>query len=73
MQRKLATKAGAAIYATRGATVEPVFGTIKWTRGINRFRCRGLVAARHEWRLAAMTHNILKLWRHTLALTATPA
>lgn len=67
MQRRVATKAGKALYATRGPTIEAIFGQIKTTRGINRFRRRGLDAARHEWQLAATTHNILKLWRHSTA------
>lgn len=67
MERKLATKTGAVRYATRAPTIEPIFGHIKTGRRINRFRRRGLAAARHEWRLAATTHNILKIWRHATA------
>jgi hypothetical protein len=28
---------------------------------------RGRAAARTEWRLITATHNLLKLWRHTIA------
>jgi hypothetical protein len=42
---------------------------IKSARNINRFRRRGIDAARHEWRLAATTHNLLKIWRHQPALS----
>jgi hypothetical protein len=45
--------------------VEPVFGQIKANRGIERFKRRGLAAARSEWRLVAATHNLLKLHRHS--------
>ena len=42
MARKLLTKTGAAIYATRKGIVEPVFGQIKHVRGFRRFHLRGL-------------------------------
>jgi hypothetical protein len=48
--------------------IEPIFGHIRAARGLTRFRRRGLAAARHEWRLVATTHNVLKLWRHRLAV-----
>jgi transposase len=64
MERKLATKAAKAIYKIRAITVEPVFGQIKGSRGITRFRRRGLDAVTSEWRLIATTHNLLKMWRH---------
>jgi hypothetical protein len=50
--------------------VEPVFAQIKANRRIDRFRRRGLAAARSEWRLIAATHNLLKLHRHTLQAAA---
>lgn len=64
MERLLATKPAGLLYARRKHRIEPVFGTIKTARGIDRWRRRGLDAARHEWRLAATTHNLLKIWRH---------
>lgn len=67
MERKLATRRGKAIYRRRAATIEPVFGHLKAARGITRFRRRGLTPARHEWRLIATTHNVLKMWRYQLA------
>jgi hypothetical protein len=62
MARKLATKAGAAVYTRRKVIVEPVFGQIKEARGFRRFLLRGLAKVRHEWSLIALTHNILKLY-----------
>lgn len=47
----------------RSTTVEPVFGQIKYGRGIRHFSRRGLVAAGHEWKLIAVIHNLLKLHR----------
>ncbi len=63
MRRKLKTKAGKAVYATRKAIVEPVFGQIKQARGFRQFLLRGLAKVRGEWALVCMTHNILKLHR----------
>src|SRR6266568_7925302 len=60
MERKLQTKVGAAVYATRKFIVEPVFGQIKQARGFRQFLLRGLEKVRGEWALICMTHNILK-------------
>ena len=60
MERKLETKVGAAIYATRKFIVEPVFGQIKQARGFRQFLLRGIGKVRGEWALICMTHNILK-------------
>lgn len=66
MVRKLATKAGRAVYATRKKIVEPVFGQIKEARGFRRFLLRGLKKVRGEWALIALTHNLLKIYRADL-------
>jgi transposase len=63
MQHKLATRVGAAVYATRKAIVEPVFGQIKHVRGFRQFFLRGLRKVQGEWALICLTHNILKLHR----------
>jgi transposase len=63
MKRKLLTKAGAAIYATRKGIVEPVFGQIKEARGFRRFSLRGFEKVKAEWALVCATHNILKMYR----------
>jgi len=60
MKRKLTTKVGAAVYARRKCTVEPVFGQIKQARGFRQFLLRGLEKVRGEWALVCMTHNLLK-------------
>ena len=67
MERKLRSKAGQAVYAMRKTVVEPVFGQIKGARGLDRFRLRGLENVNGEWALMATTHNILKLFRATMA------
>jgi len=66
MRRVIATEHGGALYTQRQWMVEPVFAQIKANRRIDRFKRRGLAAARSEWRLIAATHNLLKLHRHSL-------
>jgi transposase len=58
MRRVIATEQGGALYTQRQWMVEPVFAQIKANRRIDRFRRRGLAAARSEWRLIAATHNL---------------
>ncbi len=60
----LATPAGKRLYRRRAELIEPVFAHTKHTRAITRFSRRGQQAARHEWRLIAATHNLLKLFRY---------
>jgi transposase len=68
MDRKLRSVAGQAIYALRKTIVEPVFGQIKGARGLECFRLRGLEKVNGEWALMATTHNLLKLFRATVAM-----
>ncbi len=63
MERKLRTKRGAALYKKRAQTVEPVFGQIKDTRGLDEFCRRGETACESEWAVMCATHNLLKLFR----------
>jgi transposase len=67
MAAKVRTPEGRALYARRKVIVEPVFGQIKEIRGFRRFLLRGLAKIRGEWRLVCLTHNLLKIWRHTCA------
>ena len=60
----LASAAGKRLYRRRAELVEPVFAHTKHTRRITRFSRRGIAAAKHEWRLIATTHNLLKLFRY---------
>jgi transposase len=70
MTAKLRSDDGKACYAKRKETVEPVFGQIKDGRGARRFLRRGLPACKAEWKLLCGTHNLLKLWRHTVVRPA---
>ena len=70
MRHVLATELGGELYRKRQGMIEPVFGDLKFNRKINRFQRRGDSAARSEWRLAAATHNLLKLHKHRQATAA---
>lgn len=67
MDAKLTEPANAALYRQRQHTVEPVFGNIKANLGYRHFARRGLHAVTSEWRLICASHNLLKLWRTSLA------
>jgi transposase len=64
MARKLRTKKGRSMYAKRKGMIEPIFGQLKQVLGFRQFSMRGLLSMRGEWRLMAMVHNLLKLWRN---------
>ena len=64
MEHRLRTHQGAAAYAKRSHTVEPIFA-VKANHGYHRFRRRGLQPARSEWALIATVHNLGKLHRAT--------
>jgi hypothetical protein len=70
MTAKLKSEDGKARYAKRRETVEPAFGQIKEQQGARRFLRRGLRACNAEWKLLCGTHNLLKLWRHTITQPA---
>jgi transposase len=67
----LSTAEGQALYRRRQQIVEPVFAHTKVIRRSDRFLRRGLAACQAEWQLIAATHNLLKLWRASLAQAAT--
>ena len=70
MQEKLRSPLGKSLYAARKQIVEPVFGMIKSARGIRKFLLRGLEKVSAEWQLICLTHNLLKIWRHTGGVAA---
>jgi transposase/molybdenum-dependent DNA-binding transcriptional regulator ModE len=67
MEAKLATPESDALMRKRQTAIEPVFGNIKSNRGYRRFVRRGLAPVQSEWRLICATHNVLKLWRVSIA------
>lgn len=62
MQQKLRTPEGRRIYDRRKTMVEPVFGILKQQRNLRGFRLRGLGNVNQEWILAALAHNIGRLY-----------
>jgi transposase len=69
MEHRLRTPEGAAAYAQRSHTIEPVFADHKQNRGMRSFRRRGLQAAQSEWAFMHLAHNLLKLRQHRAATT----
>jgi transposase len=59
MERKLRTCSGSWIYKQRGRTIEPVFGQLK--HGLYALPRRGLQAAKADWSLLCLAHNLKKL------------
>jgi transposase len=70
MRYVLASTLGEQLYRKRMQTVEPVFGHTRHNRGVTRFLRRGRTAARTEWRLLMMTHNLTKLHSNQIATVA---
>jgi hypothetical protein len=64
MRRVLSTDHAKALYRKRHATIEPVFGQMKFNRRFDRFLRRGRSAVRSGWRLFGASHNLLKLHNH---------
>jgi len=68
MRQRLASNDGRSLYRCRMTSIEPIFGQTKFNRRAGRFRRRGICACTAEWRLITSTHNLLKLWKATLAI-----
>ena len=69
MEHRLRTPEGAAAYAQRSHTIEPVFADRKHNRGMRAFRRRGLPAVNSEWALMHLAGNMLKLRQHRATAT----
>ena len=61
MKAKIDTPAGRAQYAERFGAVEPVFGNVRYNKGLNRFTLRGRTKVDGQWKLFCLVHNIEKL------------
>ena len=59
--------AGRARYGERFATVEPVFGNVRYNKRLNRFTLRGTTKVDAQWKLFCLVHNIEKLAHHGYA------
>jgi transposase len=67
MEHRLRTADGAAAYAQRSHTIEPVFADRKHNRAMRGFRRRGLQAANSQWAFMHLAANLLKLRQHRAA------
>ena len=61
MRQRIDSVAGRAQYARRFATVEPVFGNLRYNKGLDRFTLRGRTKVNAQWQLFCLVHNIEKL------------
>ncbi len=66
MIEKIDTPHGRKIYSKRMGIVEPVFGNIRYCKGLNRFTMRGKEKVNVQWLLFCCVHNIEKTLKATL-------
>jgi len=64
MKHKIDTPQGRFNYSRRMGIVEPVFGNICSTLGLNRFSLRSKKKVDIQWKLYCMVHNLLKIHRY---------
>ena len=64
MQRGIDSAEGHMRYGRRFATVEPVFGNLRYNKGLDRFTLRGKTKVDGPWKLFCLVHNIEKLAHH---------
>ena len=48
-------------YSERMGTVEPVFGNLRYNKGLDRFTLRSQIKVNTQWNLFCLVHNIEKL------------
>lgn len=65
LEQRQRSPGGQRLYQQRGRSIEPVFGQIKANRKCRSFMMRLIENVRGEWDLICMTHNMLKLFRHS--------
>lgn len=64
MKKAIDSTEGRALYGRRFATVEPVFGNLRYNKGLDRFTLRGQDKVDTQWKLFCLVHNIEKLAHH---------
>jgi transposase len=67
MKKRIDSPEGRVLYGRRFATVEPVFGNLRYNKGLDRFTLRGKTKVDTQWKLFCMVHNIEKLAHHGYA------
>jgi transposase len=61
MKQRVDSDLGKQMITRRFATVEPVFGNIRYNKGLDRFSLRGRQKVDGQWKLYCLVHNIEKL------------
>ena len=61
MKRRIDTERGRQMIGRRFATVEPVFGNLRYNKRLDRFTLRGRDKVDGQWKLYCLVHNIEKL------------
>jgi transposase len=67
MKKRIDSPEGRARYGERFATVEPVFGNLRYNKRLDRFTLRGQAKVDAQWKLFCLVHNIEKLAHHGYA------
>ena len=67
MRERIDSPEGRRLYARRFATAEPVFGNLRYNKGLDRFTLRGRRKVDRQWKLFCLVQNIEKLARHAYA------
>jgi transposase len=67
MRQRIDSPEGQQIYARRFATAEPVFGNVRYNKGLDRFTLRGGRKVDGQWKLFCLVQNIEKLAHHGYA------
>lgn len=67
MQQRIDSPEGRLRYGQRFATVEPVFGNLRFNKGLDRFTLRGRTKVNAQWMLFCLVQNIEKLAHHGYA------
>ena len=67
MKKRIDSPAGRVLYGRRFATVEPVFGNLRYNKGLDRFTLRWKTKVDAQWKLFCLVHNIEKLAHHGYA------
>jgi hypothetical protein len=69
MKERFDSAFGRSIYSKRMGTVEPVFGHIAGTKGLDRFTLRSKKKVNNQWLLYCIMHNIGKIQKYGVAET----
>ena len=67
MKQRIDSPAGRVRYDERFATVEPVFGNVRYNKRLDRFTLRGKTKVDGQWKLFCLVHSIEKLAHHGYA------